>query len=176
MLFSRTLSFESRLAVVAIVLVASLVLVFFGLDRVVSSHLVGLGLLGAALAGMFYTFGITTPFSMAVIVDLMHAEEAFRIAFFACVAAATVDCLLFSVVRDALEANTKDIMKKIRAMGNGLSAVFPIAGFFVFGLPLPDEIALALMEMSEIKLSRLWLIVFFSKFITLLMLWAATSA
>ena len=176
LLFSKTLSFESRLAVVAVVLIMSLVLVFLGLDKLVASHLIGLGILGAALTGMFYTFGITTPFSMAVILDLMHAEEALHIAFFACIMAATVDCLLFSVVKDVLEANTKELMKKIRSMGNGISSVFPVAGFFVFGLPLPDEIGLALMEMGEIKLSRLWLVVFFSKFLTLIMLWTATSA
>jgi hypothetical protein len=84
-----------------------------------------------------------------------------------------MDCLLFSVVRDALEASTKRLVQEIHGCSRSYSSACSVAGFFVFGLPLPDELGLAMMEMTEIKIIRLWFIIFFSKLVMLLVLWGA---
>jgi len=173
MLFAPHISFEQRLVLLVAVLLASFLLVFMGLDKVVSGYLVSFGAAGAALAGAFYTFGATTPFAMVVILELMQTENALLVALVASMSGALVDCLFFSVVRDALERNAKRILASTRKRFSAFSNAFPVAGFFVFGLPLPDELGLALMEMTRIELLKLALVIFLAKFVTLLMLSAA---
>lgn len=151
----------------------SFALVLFGLDRVVSKYLLGFGLVGSAIAGAFYTFGITTPFSMVVILELMQSGNAISFALVAALVATCVDCLLFSVVKNALEKNTEKIMEKLHCNFAKLSAAFPVLGFFAFGMPVPDEIALALMSLGKINLHKLFIVVFLSKFMILLLLWKA---
>jgi len=173
MLFAPHISLEQRLAIVLGVLLASFLLVIAGFDKIVSSYLVSFGAAGAAVAGAFYTLGATTPFAMVVLLELMQHENAILVAAVACASAALVDCLLFSVVRDALERNAKKMLASTRRKFSAFSGAFPVAGFFVFGLPLPDELGLALMEMTKIELLKLAVVIFLAKFVTLLMLSAA---
>ena len=173
MLFSRKFPIERRLQLAISFIMFSFLLVFLGLDRAVSSYLLGLGILGAAIAGAFYTFGITTPFAMVVILELMKMENGFLVAISSCLAATAVDCYLFHTVRDTLAANAKKQIEYFHAKFRCFKPLFPAAGFFIFGLPIPDEIGLALIEMSEIKLAKLALIIFSAKFLTLILIWKA---
>lgn len=176
MLFAPHISLDKRLAIIIAVLLASFLLVFAGFDKAVSGYLVSFGLLGAATAGIFYTFGISTPFAMVVILELMQMENPLYVAVFASASAAMVDCLLFLVVRDALESNAKKMLAKAKSRFAAFSPAFPIAGFFVFGMPLPDELGLALMEMTKIETLKLWAVIFCAKLVTLLMLLGALHA
>lgn len=175
MLFSRHFTIEKRLYIAIAVLLASFLLVLLGFDKAVSSQLLALGNIGAAIAGAFYTFGITTPFSMVVLLDLMRLENGYAVAFFACITATAVDCYFFYALRRALEKNAKRLMAYFHKKFGRLAYFFPATGFFVFGLPLPDEIGLALMEMTDIKLAKLAAVIFFAKFLTLVLLWKATG-
>jgi hypothetical protein len=176
MLFSKKLDIDKRLLVAIAFLLLSFALVFFGFDKSVSDYLQGLGIVGALMGGAFYTFGITTPFAMVVVLELMRGGNALIVAWFACLAATAVDCFFFILVRDALERNAKKLRGYFHSRFGGYSPAFPIAGFLVFGLPIPDEIGLALMEMTDIKIFRLALVIFCAKFITLLIFWKALAA
>ncbi|MFA4946346.1 MAG: hypothetical protein WC607_02270 [Candidatus Micrarchaeia archaeon] len=175
MLFAKHLSFDKRFLVATGFVVASAALVLLGFDRIVSGYLLTLGLLGACLAGAFYTFGSTTPFAMVVVFELMRAENALVVAAVAAATAATVDAFLFSAMRDTLEANARKLVYRIRWQCRKFKLVLPAAGLFVFAMPFPDEIALAFLEMTDIKIARLWLAVFAAKFAMLVMLWWALS-
>jgi hypothetical protein len=173
MLFSRHFTVEKRLYIAIAVLLSSFLLVLLGLDKAVSSQLIGLGLIGAIIAGAFYTFGITTPFAMVVLLELMRAEGGYQVAFFACMAAAAVDCYFFHALHEALQANAKKLLHYFNRKLRHISYFFPAAGFFMLALPIPDEIGLALLEMTNIKLAKVAAVVFFAKFITLIMIWKA---
>lgn len=173
MLFSKHFSIEKRLFLAIAFLFSSFLLVFFGYDKGVSAYLLGLGTMGAALAGAFYTLGSTTPFALVVLLDLMRLENAYAVAFVACAAATLVDCALFYIFKGALEKNAKKLMKYFHGKFKRISGAFPYAGFFIFGLPVPDEIGLALMEMTSINIYKLGAVIFCAKFLTLLMLWKA---
>jgi len=175
MLFSKYFTIEKWLYAAIAFLLASFLLVFFGYDKVVSAHLLGLGMFGAALAGAFYTLGSTTPFAMVVLLDLMQLENPYAVAFAACAAATLVDCLLFQSFKAALEKNAKRLMKYFHGKFSKISGTFPYAGFFIFGLPVPDEIGLALMEMTTINIYKLGTVIFCAKFLTLLLLWKALA-
>jgi hypothetical protein len=171
MLLSKSLSFKMRLGVILIVLFISIILILLGLDKVISVQLSKFGVLGAVVAGAFYTFGISTPMAMAVIIDMMQMDGALSFALTASITAATVDCVLFSVMRDTLESNSKKLLQNIRKNHKWLMQFSPAIGFFIFGLPLPDELALALLEITKINLSKLWAVVFLAKLITLILIW-----
>ncbi|MCX8194774.1 MAG: hypothetical protein N3G22_01555 [Candidatus Micrarchaeota archaeon] len=173
MLFSKKYTIERRLQIAIAFILLSFLLVFAGADRIVSLHLVNLGVFGAIIAGAFYTFGITTPFSMVVILELMKLEGSYILAIPACLSATAVDCYFFYLVRQSLEANSKKLVHYLRSKFSRFSPLFPFAGFFVFGLPLPDELGLALMEMTDIKLSKLAAVIFLAKLLTLLIFWQA---
>ena len=175
MLFSGKYSIDTRLKIAIGFILASFILVFLGLDRAVSIYLLGLGMLGALIAGAFYTLGATTPFAMVVVLELMALGDPLPVAFFACLSAAAVDSALFMAVKGALERNSALLMKKLHRQFDSYSSVFPVAGFFVFGMPLPDELGLALMEMTTINPLRLAAVVFAAKFITLFLLFSALA-
>lgn len=153
------------------VLLVTTIMIILGLDKLVSEELSKIGFIGAIIAGAFYTFGISTPFAMAVILELMNPNDKFIVILLACASAATVDCLFFSVMREALEKNTKYVIQSIRKKYWGILSFAPFMGFFIFGLPLPDELALALMGITKIELKKLWVVIFLAKLLTLLTLW-----
>ncbi len=173
MLLSKSVSFKARLSLVVIVLAATAIMILLGLDKIVSSELSKWGIFGAIIAGAFYTFGISTPFAMAVILELMNFNDQFSVIIISCATAAVVDCVFFSIMRDSLEKNTKYILMHIRKKYKSIVSFAPFMGFFIFGLPLPDEFALALMGITKIELKKLWVIIFLAKTITLLILWKA---
>lgn len=173
MLFSKHFSIEKRFYLAIAFLLISFLLVLFGFDKEISAYLLGMGVLGAGIAGGFYTLGVTTPFAMVVILDLMRLENAYTVVAVACAAATLVDCALFYIFRAALEKNAKKLMKYFHGKFKRFSGAFPYAGFFVFGLPLPDEIGLALMEMTTINIFKLGAVIFCAKFIMLILAWKA---
>lgn len=176
MLLAGRFSLRFRLAVLLAFIAASVAIVLLGFDKIVSGHLAGLGIAGVAAAGAFYTLGATTPFAMIVIIELMGGKNAVAYAFLAAFTAAAVDCFLFSTVKDALERNAEKIREKLHSgRFKRFSRLFPIAGFFAFGLPVPDEIAIALTAFGKIRTLKLFVVVFFAKFFTLLAVWHALT-
>jgi len=176
MLLVERVLLKHRLALVAVGIIAAVALVLLGVTRDIAAALVSYGTLGALVAGAFYTSGFTTPSAMAVLVDLMMLENPVTVALLASAAAATVDCIMFFAVREALERSTRRLLKRIRRFTRRASFILPAVGFFVFGTPLPDEFALALMEMTEINPAKLFVIIFSAKLTTLLLLWTALLA
>ncbi|MCX8174800.1 MAG: hypothetical protein N3E51_01185 [Candidatus Micrarchaeota archaeon] len=176
MLFAKHFRLDLRLQIAIAFILASFALVIFGYDRAVAEYLRGLGVAGAAFAGAFYTLGATTPFAMVVILEQMQMGNPQQVALVACLSATFVDCALFWAVRKTLEKNSRALLQRLRDRFERFSYAFPIGGFFVFGLPLPDELGLALMEMTTIDLAKLAAVIFLAKLITLVMLYEAFAA
>ncbi|MCX8197998.1 MAG: hypothetical protein N3F07_02270 [Candidatus Micrarchaeota archaeon] len=175
MLFAGILNLDMRLKIAISFILLTFMLVLAGVDRDISLRLFEFGDYGALLAGVFYTLGITTPLSMVVILELMKLNSPFASAFLAALSAATANLLLFLAVRKSLEKNARGILESIDRKFSRAKAAYPIVGFFVFGLPLPDELGLALMGMTTIEPLKLWLAVFLAKFFTLILFWKSLS-
>lgn len=177
MLFSGLMRMRARLLLVILALTIGVSIYWSGLDLSIASSLHGLGPLGYAVAGAFYTFGLTTPTAFVVILDMMRANGPYAVAIAAAASAALVDTVLFMLVKEQLEKNVAYLMKRIRKMtGDGGKPAFQAAGFLTFGLPLPDELALAFMEIGEIKPVRLFAIVFCAKSAVLLLAFYGLNA
>jgi len=173
MLFSGRLTIKNRFMLV-IVAVAIAVFVYCSkLDLILSEDVHSLGILGAVLAGAFYTFGMTTPTAFLVLLEAMALNNYVVIAISAALTAALVDTVLFMLFKQQLEKNASRLIKNIRKKAGRHNGIFSIIGFFLFGSPLPDELGLAFMEISEIKPVRIFVIVFLAKVLTLLLTYAA---
>jgi hypothetical protein len=168
MLFSGRLTIKNRLILVALAVAIAILVYVLGLDSVLSKNVHSLGIFGAIFAGAFYTFGISTPTAFLILLEAMELNDYILIAFVASITAALVDAALFILLKRQLEKNTLKLIKTIRTKVGKHNAVFTLIGFFLFGSPFPDELALAFMQISEIKPVRIALIVFLAKFLTLL--------
>lgn len=175
MIFASRLEIEKRTAISILFIMLSFFLVFAGFDKIAAEKMRDMGIAGAFAVGAFYTLGATTPLSMVIILEMMIMGDPILIALAACLSASLVDYFLFSSIRNALEKSTIKIIAKFQKRINFLSSTAPVIGFFVFGLPLPDEIGLALMGFTKIEPIKLSVIIFFSKIITLSIFYMALS-
>lgn len=164
--FSPSAAFERLFPV----LLGTLVLWSAGVDEWVASQLLEYGILGAFGAGVFYTSGLTTPFAMLIIADLMKMNDPLAVALAAAFGAAIMDFVLFKLLKKELEMRVKKMMRYIQKKLAWLNGAAPVIGFFVFGSPLPDELGLALMEFTNVDALKLAVIVFFAKLITLMLI------
>jgi len=169
MLFAGRFNFDVRLVFVILAILIAVTIYFLGFDKVIISQISSLGIYGSIIIGCFYTFGLTTPTAMLLIIEMMNIDNYIIVAILASLGAACVDTFFFIMVKQRLEESTKKILDKIRKKIERVNFVFPILGFFVLGSPLPDEIGLALMEITEIKSVNIFVIVFLAKVITLIL-------
>lgn len=169
MFFSNRLSIDTRLLFVLVAVLLAIVIHIIGWDRIIANEAHSLGLLGSFIIGIFYTLGFTTPTAFIMILEMMAMNNALLVAIFAALSAACVDTILFVLLKDQLEKSTGDIIRKIRKKLGAFNALSPFIGFFIFGTPLPDELGLALMEITDIKAMKIFIVVFSAKFITLML-------
>ncbi|MDE1851692.1 MAG: hypothetical protein KGH69_03325 [Candidatus Micrarchaeota archaeon] len=176
MLFSGKLSFRARVMMV-IVAFAALALIFLsGIGAALYEFIHSLGLLGIVLMGAFYTFGLTTPTAFLILLKSMANGNYLLIALVASVTATFVDTILFILVKEQLEKGVAEIMREIRRRIGRHALMFPVMGFILFGSPLPDELALASMEISDIRPARIAAIIFSAKFLVLVLTFTAVQA
>ena len=175
MLLSGKFSIPIRIFLVLIAIALAVLLHLSGMDWKIAAFLTSLGVLGAALTGAFYTFGLTMPFAFMLLLEMMSANNFVLTAFVASLTAAVIDVSLFILVKKQLEKNARELMKSLHQKVGEHNIVFSAIGFFMFGSPLPDELALAFMQISEIRPVRLGIIVFLAKFTTLMITYAAVK-
>lgn len=175
MLFSGRLPLDMRLVFVAISISAAVLVHLSGWDIVIARDIHTLGILGSFIVGAFYTFGLTTPTALVLIVEIMNMNNAILTVVSAAFSAAMVDVFFFMLLRNQLEKSAGRLLDSIHKKLGRFRAAFPIIGFFIFGLPLPDELGLALMGITEIRPRSMFVLIFSAKAITLLMVYWAVK-
>lgn len=131
--------------------------------------------IGAFVAGLFFTSFFTTPLSIAAFATLAHSIDPFTLASIGVFGSVVGDLLLFLFVRHAVKEDM-DSLLKIPTF-NRLPHLFkrrifhwilPFIGALVIASPLPDELGIALMGVSQMPLARLILISFAMNFLGIL--------
>ena len=127
---------------------------------------------GAFIAGLFYSYGMTTPFAIAVLAIMAQNTNPFVLALLGALGATTSDLLL-------LRAFSNGVGKEIRINGE-LSIKVPeaktlpgrfllsILGGFVLMSPLPDELGVILLGISRIEAWKFAILSFVFKYIGVL--------
>jgi len=132
-------------------------------------------ILASFIAGVFFTSLLTLAPATVVLAEISQSYSLFATAFFGAIGAVVGDLLIFFFIRDGAADNVSDFLKALK-----LKRVFtllkhkrfkwisPVVGAFIIASPLPDELGIALMGFSKIKLHVLVPISFVMNFIGIL--------
>ena len=144
----------------------TLTLVKSGLLDSVLFHAKSWGLIGAFVAGIFFTSVFTITASTILFIELLKVNPLPEIALAGALGAVLGDLILFLFVKNRV---TEDVDQMIVAAGMRphylIKAEFlrwlnPILGAAIIASPLPDELGLALLGFSKTKTKSLMAISF----------------
>lgn len=125
------------------------------------------------VAGMFYTSLITTPISIAMLASIAETSNIYFIAAVGGLGAVCGDFLLMNVFsklsREIKIKKKPKIIKKIPAY------FLRVIGIFCLILPVPDEVAMALLGISKIQIKTFILIVYPAKAMGILLVTLGAS-
>ena len=143
-------------------LIASLVILFFLADtsavHSLISHIGSYGYIGAFITGIFFTSTFTIAPASVVLFHLAQEYNAFLIALSAGAGGVVGDLLIFRVLKEGIFEEFAPMLKRMRRQH--LFALFrsryflwlaPFIGALIIASPLPDEIGIGLMGLSNIK-------------------------
>jgi hypothetical protein len=117
-----------------------------------------LGYLGAFISGVFFVFTFTVAPAAVIIFRLADVLNPVLVALFAGAGAVFGDYIIFKYFRDKVFEELKPIFAKIT--GPTIKKIFltpyfawllPLAGIFIIGSPLPDEVGVGLIGASKMK-------------------------
>jgi len=125
------------------------------------SNLGGLSYFGAFIAGIFYTFGFTSPFSAGFFIDL-NPSSIWVMGILGGLGALIGDMLIFKFVKESFKEEFERLKKEkiIRAISGKLDSfiLYPIAAILIAS-PLPDEAGLTILAgLTKIKASAIAII------------------
>jgi hypothetical protein len=128
--------------------------------------------LASFIAGMFFTSLFTIAPSGVAFAELAGTSSPWLVAFFGAAGAVAGDLILFSFVEGTLSDDIKALFS--RSWRHKVSSAFnsplmrwvtPLIGGLIIALPLPDEMGLALLGMSHVRLAVFIPISFAANFI-----------
>jgi uncharacterized membrane protein YdjX (TVP38/TMEM64 family) len=128
--------------------------------------------LGALLAGFFYTYGLTTPFSVAVIFVLAHDLNPWITALLGATGSLISEYLIYAFVRERTEKLIKgNKIGRFKIPKNDfLKKISPIIAGLIIASPLPDELAAALLAMEKYDVKKFIVLTFVFNFLGILFL------
>lgn len=123
------------------------------------------GYIGAFVAGMFFTYSLTVPFSTVVLIALGNSLNPFIIAVLGGFGAVMSDYIIFLFVKEKLVDELKLVQKELKltflnrfSKSKVLGFILPAIAGFIIASPLPDEIGVAIL--GSIKYDKKKFLVF----------------
>jgi uncharacterized membrane protein YdjX (TVP38/TMEM64 family) len=118
------------------------------------SNLGELGYIGSFIAGCFYTFGFTSPFSAGFFIDL-NPSNIILTGILGGIGAFVGDMVIFSFAKEYFRDEFKKLRKEnvIKKLGNKINSFFLyIIAVILIASPLPDEAGLTILAgIKELK-------------------------
>src|SRR3990167_3767473 len=156
----RNLKYKN-IKLLIICILATILLVKWQPFQEILSGLHNLGYLGAFVGGILFVSTFTVALGGIVMFNLTDTHSIFLIAIVAGIGGVIGDLLIFKFVKNRLLEELEPIYNQL---GGGhltkiLHTVYmrwmlPILGALIVASPLPDELGITLMSLSEIKTSR----------------------
>lgn len=121
-------------------------------------------LLGAFIAGMFFTSIFTTAPAIVALGEIAQTMSLIPMAIFGALGALVGDLIIFSFFRDRFFGHLREIVSH-RKTGKKIGEVFNrkifrwltfLVGAFIIASPLPDELGISMLGFSKMKM--LWFI------------------
>ncbi len=160
-----------KLIIDILIISASIYLAIFLLHAGAVNTLLALAgdnvLLVSLVAGIFFTSFFTTAPAIAVLVELSGKGNLFLIALIGGLGAVIGDSFIYFFVRERVAKDASALMsgprwkRVLRVLHKRrYRRILPVLGALIIASPLPDEIGLALIGVSNIKRSTFFLLAF----------------
>ena len=134
--------------------------------------------LGSFIAGLFFTSIFTTPLAIVVLGELTLTSSLFSVALLGACGALLGDIVIYYFVKDSVAQDIQYVISKA-SFHKRLFHIFklrifrwitPFIGALVIASPLPDELGIAMMGLSKMKLSVMAPVSFIMNFIGILII------
>jgi hypothetical protein len=164
-------------AALVLSVVIAVLLAHLGVFAHLLTYTQGFNLVGAFIAGIFFTSMFTAPAAAVAFVEIGTSANLVPVALVGAIGAVFGDMLLFLFIRDNLAADLREILnsasyRKLIAYFHGgfFRWVAPILGAIIIASPLPDELALGLMGMSRMRSGLMVPVTFLMNFLGILLI------
>ena len=115
-------------------------------------QIIELKLVGAFIAGLFYTYGFTTAFSIAIFLVIAQSNNIVAAAILGGLGALISDFIIFEFIRKAFSdeivslSHEKIIVYINKKVPNTMKKyLIPVLSFLIIASPLPDEIGVGIL-------------------------------
>jgi len=134
---------------------------------------------GAFVAGMFYTYGMTTPFAITVFAVMAGNMNPFILATLGASGALLSDFIIFSAFKEEADRIIRISSWKIEISELtdriGKTATMIIGGVVLIS-PLPDEVGAAILGIGKETIPQFLAITFIAKFLGILLIAGIATA
>ena len=149
------------IAIVFLSIVMAIILVRTDILTNILTSTKELKLLGSFIAGLFFTSIFTTAPAIVTLGEIAQTNSILLVALFGAAGAVIGDLIIFKFIKDKF---SEDLMELIQHQGIGkrVKALFRLKlfrwltfliGGLIIASPLPDEIGIALLGFSKMKIS-----------------------
>src|SRR3989344_6012320 len=146
------------LGIIILSIVIAVILVKTGALKSLLTSTQELKFIGSFVAGIFFVSVFTAAPATVVFAEIAQSNSIFWVAFFGGIGALVGDLIIFRFIKDRLAEDFLQLIKKTRS--ERLVSIFklklfkwlvPFLGALVIASPLPDEIGLMMMGLSNMK-------------------------
>lgn len=161
---------------IAIIMLSVLTAVLLVRTNVLANLLVSVGgmeIFGTFIAGMFFTSIFTTAPAIATLGEISLLQGIFYTALFGAMGSVLGDLIIFRFVRDRFSGHVAEIMMH-QSVWRRFHLLFKrrffrwttfLAGGFILASPLPDELGIAVLGFSKMRVKYFILLSFVSNFL-----------
>ena len=156
---------------IALVAVLALELYITGYLQLLLTSLGEYEYLGAFIGGFFYTYGITTPFSIAMFFVITQDINPLLAALVGALGSLTSEYIIYTFARKEAEIFIrKNKIPEIRRLMENrfLKIISPLIAGLIIASPLPDELAAALMGLERCDVKKFLALTFTFNFLGIL--------
>ena len=161
---------------IALILFSVLIAVLLVHTNVLASFLISireLGIVGAFVAGMFFTSLFTTAPAIVTLGEISFLQGIFNTALFGAAGAVVGDLIIFRFVRDRFSGHVAEIMTH-QSVWRRFHLLFKrrffrwitfLVGGLILASPLPDELGIAVLGFSKMRVKYFALLSFVFNFL-----------
>jgi hypothetical protein len=169
---------------VAIVLVLFISILDTVIVRTFFEFSTSLGLASAFIAGMFYVSLFTAAPAVIMLAELSKTIDTIPLILFASIGSVVGDLIILKIFRDNIYEEMKYLGQKLgigikikKSQRKAVSWLMALVGIFVLGSPLPDEVGIAMLGMTQYSKARILLVAFVANFVGIaIIVFAARAA
>jgi len=152
---------------IVLITILTLELYVMGYLQIFFDNLGSYGYLGGFVAGFFYTFGITTPFSFAALFILAKDLNIWILTLLGALGGVFSEYIIYDFSKNESKKMIKIGNKKIKLeiKSKTLKRLSPLIAGIIIATPIPDEFASILFGIEKYRLGDFLIFTFVCKFI-----------